>query len=60
MSLLLVYYLYVSILNLEYCELKFPTISSEKLKRDLTSKCGEERRKMKKAHAASLINVQTK
>ena len=34
---------------LEFCEMKFKgQITSEKLKRDLTSKCGEERRKMEK------------
>ena len=32
----------------EYCEEKFPHVTADKLKRDLTCKCGEERRKMKK------------
>jgi len=30
----------------EYCEKKFNLSSIDKLKHDLTSKCGEERRKM--------------
>ena len=36
---------YVCVL-LEYCEQKYPITSVEKLQRDLTSKCGEERRKL--------------
>ena len=31
---------------LEYCEQKYPHTSLDKLKRDLTCKCGEERRKL--------------
>ena len=32
---------------LAYCLDKYPSASIDKLKRDLTSKCGEERRKLK-------------
>ena len=31
----------------EFCLLKYDGFSADKLKRDLTSKCGEERRKLK-------------
>ena len=34
---------------LGYCELKFPHLTAEKLRRDLNSKCGEERQKILKA-----------
>jgi len=33
----------------EYCKQKFPNCSLDKLKRDLTCKCGEERRKLQKS-----------
>lgn len=36
-------------LSTEYCELKYPDrASADRLTRDLTSKCGEERRKLTK------------
>lgn len=33
---------------LEYCEIKYNGVTADKLKRDLTSKCGEECRKLQK------------
>lgn len=40
---------------LEYCELKYTQgASADKLKRDLTSKCGEDRRRMLKDMVGAL------
>lgn len=44
------------ILNVEYCEMKFAGTTIDKLKRDLTSKCGEERRKLLKETVVNLNN----
>jgi len=40
------FHAFLKILFSEYCGKKFTLSSIDKLKRDLTSKCGEERRKM--------------
>ena len=42
-------YLYFIVFVTEYCLEKFPSSSADKLMRDLTNKCGEERRSLLKA-----------
>ena len=42
----LIYYIYIVRLSLGYCEQKYPSTAIDKLQRDLTSKCGEERRRL--------------